>query len=295
MAGARAGSLRGRCAGRGPGNLRADRGRERRLLVRAWRDLADRREQDGDDSAEAGHRVSARGAYLRAARYYAIGYHPLYGAPIDPRLRVGFQNQSDAFDKAAALLDPPGEAIEIPYEGTTLPGWFFRPDDDRPSPAAAHCPPTATTPLCTRCTWHRRFPPSSGAGPACCSTGRARAGRCSNRAFTPPAPTGRTSCRPRCRCRLGAQGCRPWPRIALTGWSLADTLALRAASGEHRLAACIADPALYRDGRGHGAPAGGGRGAVEPPLRGLPGRVHGHAVPEIASRDHRQPARSTGR
>jgi pimeloyl-ACP methyl ester carboxylesterase len=34
-------------------------------------------------------------------------------------------------------------------------------------------------------------------------------------------------------------------RIALTGWSLGGYLALRAATGEHRLAACIADPALF--------------------------------------------------
>jgi pimeloyl-ACP methyl ester carboxylesterase len=39
-------------------------------------------------------------------------------------------------------------------------------------------------------------------------------------------------------------------RIALTGWSLGGYLALRAASGEPRLAACIADPALLSIGAG---------------------------------------------
>ena len=34
-------------------------------------------------------------------------------------------------------------------------------------------------------------------------------------------------------------------RIALNGWSLGGYLAPRAASGEHRLAACIADPGLW--------------------------------------------------
>jgi alpha-beta hydrolase superfamily lysophospholipase len=34
-------------------------------------------------------------------------------------------------------------------------------------------------------------------------------------------------------------------RVTLMGWSLGGYLALRAASAEHRLAACIADPALY--------------------------------------------------
>jgi alpha-beta hydrolase superfamily lysophospholipase len=39
-------------------------------------------------------------------------------------------------------------------------------------------------------------------------------------------------------------------RIALTGWSLGGYLALRAASAELRLAACIADPALLSIGAG---------------------------------------------
>jgi pimeloyl-ACP methyl ester carboxylesterase len=34
-------------------------------------------------------------------------------------------------------------------------------------------------------------------------------------------------------------------RIALSGWSLGGYLAVRAASGEHRLSACIADPGLF--------------------------------------------------
>jgi pimeloyl-ACP methyl ester carboxylesterase len=39
-------------------------------------------------------------------------------------------------------------------------------------------------------------------------------------------------------------------RIALTGWSLGGYLALRAASGERRLAACIADPGNWGIGPG---------------------------------------------
>jgi hypothetical protein len=43
---------------------------------------------------------------------------------------TGFRRQTVAFTKAAALSDPPSEPIEIPYEGTTLPGWLFRPAGD---------------------------------------------------------------------------------------------------------------------------------------------------------------------
>ena len=39
------------------------------------------------------------------------------------------------FTAAAALMDVPPERLAIPFEGTTLPGWFFRPRaDGRPRP-----------------------------------------------------------------------------------------------------------------------------------------------------------------
>jgi pimeloyl-ACP methyl ester carboxylesterase len=43
---------------------------------------------------------------------------------------------------------------------------------------------------------------------------------------------------------IGAEGIDA-DRIALTGWSLGGHLALRAASGEPRIAACVADPGLF--------------------------------------------------
>src|SRR4051794_26899054 len=69
----------------------------------AWRDLADRRAQAGDASAAGGHRVSAREAYLRACLYNSLSYHPLFGAPVAPRLVEGFDAQRSAFEKAAGL------------------------------------------------------------------------------------------------------------------------------------------------------------------------------------------------
>src|SRR6478735_1649134 len=96
----------------------------------SWSTTAERLVAVADRSVAAGHRsATARDTYLRASRYFAIGYHPLYGAPIDPRLRTGFARQAEAFAKADALLDRPGEVLEIPFEGTTLPGWFHRAGD----------------------------------------------------------------------------------------------------------------------------------------------------------------------
>jgi hypothetical protein len=54
---------------------------------------------------------------------------------VDPRLIEAFDREVDAFLKAAALFEPPIEPVEIPYEGTTLPGYFYRVDDSaRPRP-----------------------------------------------------------------------------------------------------------------------------------------------------------------
>src|SRR5665811_1904280 len=42
--------------------------------VKEWRALAERIQAIGDACLKAGHRVSARGAYLRAAVYYAAAF-----------------------------------------------------------------------------------------------------------------------------------------------------------------------------------------------------------------------------
>jgi hypothetical protein len=46
-----------------------------------------------------------------------------------PRSLQGLQSSHDCFAEAARLSDPPFEAVEVPYEGATLPGYFFRVDD----------------------------------------------------------------------------------------------------------------------------------------------------------------------
>jgi len=93
-----------------------------------WVATGDRLCAGADASAALGHAVSAHEAYLRASTYYRISYYPLYGRPIDPRVTAAFDKEMDSFGKAAALMDPPGRAVEIPFENTTLPGYFFTVD-----------------------------------------------------------------------------------------------------------------------------------------------------------------------
>jgi hypothetical protein len=88
--------------------------------------MARRRIEEGEKALAKGHHDSAYDCWVRAACFLGMAYHPIYGTPVDPRLADALHLQMDTFDKAMALLDPPGEKLAIPYEGTTLPGYFVR-------------------------------------------------------------------------------------------------------------------------------------------------------------------------
>jgi hypothetical protein len=95
----------------------------------AWTKTADRMKTDAEESLRGGHTSSARRAYMRASNYYRAAEFYVRDDPQDPRSLQGWQSSHDCFAEAARLYDPPFEAVEIPYEDTTLPGYFFRVDD----------------------------------------------------------------------------------------------------------------------------------------------------------------------
>ncbi len=93
-----------------------------------WRATADRIRAIGDKSLKAGHTVSAREAFLRASNYYRTAEFFLRANLKDPRLMATWRLSRDSFRKAAELMDHPVEAVRIPYEGTSLPGYIMKPD-----------------------------------------------------------------------------------------------------------------------------------------------------------------------
>ena len=99
--------------------------------VKEWRALAERIQAIGDACLKAGHRVSARGAYLRAAVYYAAAFVFVDGTENpDAQLSELFAAHRRCFDEHVGLLDPPAIPIAVPYENSDLPGYLFVPADD---------------------------------------------------------------------------------------------------------------------------------------------------------------------
>ncbi len=88
--------------------------------------LARRIEDRGRACLDAGRRVSGRDHLLRASTYYRTAEYYTEEGFEGGSHRTG-ERSHDCFSRAAALLDPPVEVIEAPFEGGTLPGYLVRP------------------------------------------------------------------------------------------------------------------------------------------------------------------------
>jgi pimeloyl-ACP methyl ester carboxylesterase len=204
----------------------------------AWTATAESVLDLADSEAAAGRSETARLAYWRASTYFRTAGVMLLGPPINPRLAASNARQTATFRRGAALLATPPEILELPYDGTTLPGYFFR--------ATGEGRPRPTTVLIGGY--------DGTAEELYFFNGAAALARGYNvLAFDGPGQGG----------ALLHQGLvlRPdWghvvtpvldyalsrpdvdaDRVALIGLSLGAYLAPRAASAEHRVAACIAD------------------------------------------------------
>lgn len=95
----------------------------------AWIALGRRINGIAEKSAAAGHRVSAARAHLRAANYFAVAMDGIDALEDgEPQLLPTFRAHRAAWDGFVATTSWDSAAVDIPYEGSTLPGWFFRPD-----------------------------------------------------------------------------------------------------------------------------------------------------------------------
>lgn len=98
-----------------------------------WLATAERIHQIANKSLAERHLVSAREAYMRASGYYRSAEFFLHGNPNDPRILETWRKSRDCFRQAQILMPNPAEVVEIPYEDTKLPGYFFKPDSSNQS------------------------------------------------------------------------------------------------------------------------------------------------------------------
>jgi pimeloyl-ACP methyl ester carboxylesterase len=101
-----------------------------KLWIEEWSSTATRVRALADASLAAGDRAGARRAYFRASNYFRTSnLFALEKASLEV-LKAGYAKEVASFRAGAALLDLPPDIIAIPYEDTTLPGYFFRASAD---------------------------------------------------------------------------------------------------------------------------------------------------------------------
>ena len=210
---------------------------------KGWTDAGDRIVELGRALLASGKRTSACDAFLRASCHYAVSSHPLFGYPVDRHLAASFRKQIDAFNQGLALLEPAVEPLRIPFEDRSLPAYFL--------PAAGHANDVRPLVILTNgydATVTEMFFASAVAasrrGYHCLFFDGPGQGELLIENNVHLRPDWENVVAPVVDFALQLKEVDP-KRIALMGWSLGGYLAPRAASGEHRLAACVADPGLF--------------------------------------------------
>ena len=99
-----------------------------------WNATGDAVYAAAEKSLAAGQTVSAREGFLRAVTYYRSAGAFLFRAPLDPQFVESYKQQRDAFQRAAELSEWTIETVQIPYEKTTLEGYYAVPNGSGPFP-----------------------------------------------------------------------------------------------------------------------------------------------------------------
>ena len=209
----------------------------------AWNTLGERVFAFAEEQERAGHRISARDAFLRACTYLRTGGSMLYRAPVDPRMVQSNTRQTEAFRRAADLLDTPVELVQIPFEGTTLPGYFLRAAGDPGVRRATVIGLGGYDGTAEECYFYFAAPALARGYHVLLFDGPGQGAALLQQGLTMRAEWD-TVITPVVDFLLARDDVDP-ARIALAGLSLGGFLGPRAAAGEHRLAALIADSGSF--------------------------------------------------
>lgn len=209
----------------------------------AWIAAGDKFVAEARGALEKGRRVSARELFLKASCAYATSYRPLFGEPVDSRIPTAFRKLTDAFDNAQALSASPVRPVRIPFEGTSMPAYFI-PAENRAGEVRPLLILTNGYDGTIADTYFASAVAASRRGYHCLLFDGPGQGEMLIEQDVHLRHDWENVIRPVVDYALTLPTVDA-DRIALYGWSLGGYLAPRAASGESRIAACIADPALW--------------------------------------------------
>lgn len=110
------------------------------VLVGEWQQLAARLERRAAQSQAAGNLTSARQQWLRASSYRSQALFFILGTSRPGREQAAFQACEQDWLNGIALWDVPVVQASIPYQGLSMPAYFFRPaPDGRKRPTLIVC------------------------------------------------------------------------------------------------------------------------------------------------------------
>lgn len=216
---------------------------DREVWVTEWAATAERLEGQADESLRGGHRVSARSRLLRASTYFDHASSMAPGTTDPSRYTSLWERHRGCWDQAVELFDTPVERVAIPYEGTKLEGYLFKPDTTdvaRPTVIlnnGSDGPVISQWSLGGRAAVMRGWNAVTFDGPgqgAALHRQKLYFRHDWEKVITPVVDF------------LVARADVDTTRIALQGISQAGYWAPRAAAFEHRLAALVADPGVMR-------------------------------------------------
>jgi 2,6-dihydroxypseudooxynicotine hydrolase len=92
---------------------------------RGWAELALEYEQLGDEAHAAGFNVTAGERYWQASIYWHYAQFLWFERPQERE--DGQRRKAELYQKGAPLLQPPAERVEIPFDGTRIPGYVRLP------------------------------------------------------------------------------------------------------------------------------------------------------------------------
>jgi dienelactone hydrolase len=102
------------------------------LLYASWSAVIDRLIAKGRDDEARGRRLGAGETYYRASVYTAQAER--LQSPKWEGRNAAYQQSIDLLLKHIELIGAPVTQVEVPYEGSSLPGYFYRATADGPRP-----------------------------------------------------------------------------------------------------------------------------------------------------------------